>query len=220
MMEKKHDEQNLQGSRLTAYRAVDPCPMLAPVPVALVTCCDPEDKAHPNVLTVAWTGVVNSKPPMLSVSIRPDRYSHGLIAKSGEFAVNLCDVSQAKALDLCGVISGRDGDKFAAAGLKTAPAPELHGAPAILGCPVMMSCAVREQKTLGCHDLFIGEILAVRVREDLFDGDGSMHLERAHLICYSHGLYQEAGDVLGFFGWSLAKPDVLERRMKPYRKQD
>ena len=203
---------------MAEYRAFDPCTLLAPVPAVLVSCrgTHPEDK--PNAMTVAWAGTVNSEPPMVSVSIRKSRFSHDLVADSGEFVVNLVSTDLVKALDYCGVRSGRDEDKLAACGLKAIPAPGLRYAPAIDGVPAWLACRVHSVTDLGSHDMFIGEVVDVQVNEALLDEGGSLHLERADLVCYSHGLYQRTADVLGFFGYSVARPDVLEKRMAQYGK--
>ena len=196
------------------YTVLSPSAMLNPVPVVLVSCADPENPEKKNMITLAWAGTVNSEPPMVSVSIRKERYSHDLIAKSGEFVVNLVDEDMCRAVDFCGVRSGRDLDKAAETGLAYMPAESLSVAPAIAGAPVSLSCRVRQVLGLGSHDMFIGEVVSVMVREDLLDESGSLHLEKAKLVAYNHGLYQKLGDVMGFFGWSVARPEVFERRMK------
>lgn len=200
------------------FREIDPCTMLSPVPAVMVSCCAPGEGAKPNIITVAWAGTVNSKPPMVSVSIRKERYSHALISESGEFVVNLVDAANCKACDWCGVKSGRDFDKFRENHLTPVPALNMQYAPAIAECPVHLSCKVRKVEELGSHDMFIGEVIGVQVREDLFNDDGSLHLERAGFVCYNHGVYQQTADVLGFFGYSLARPEVLKKRMRQYRK--
>ena len=118
-----------------------------------------------------------------------------------------------RAVDFCGVRSGRDLDKAAETGLSYMPAETLAIAPAVAGAPVSLSCKVRQMLELGSHDLFVAEVTSVMVRDDLLDEGGTLHLERARLVAYSHGLYQKLGDVLGFFGWSVARKEVLERRM-------
>ena len=200
------------------FRTFDPCTLLSPLPAVMVSCCGTEAGARPNIITIAWAGTVNSDPPMVSVSVRRERFSHGLIAQSGEFVVNLVDGARCRALDYCGVRSGRDTDKFADTGLTAMPAVNMQHAPAIAECPAYLACRVEKTVELGSHDMFIGRVVGVQVRDDLFDGDGSLHLERAGLVGYSHGVYQKNERVLGFFGYSVARPDVLERRMKPYRK--
>lgn len=199
------------------FRTFDPCNLLSPVPAVMVSCCAPEEGAKPNIITIAWAGTVCSDPPMVSVSVRKNRFSHALISRSGEFVVNLVDEPLCKALDYCGVKSGKDVDKWAQCGLTPMPAIGMEHAPAIAQAPAYMACKVRQVLELGSHDMFIGEIVGVQVREDLFT-DTSLHMERAGLVAYNHGVYQRTKDVLGFFGYSIARPEVLERRMKTYEK--
>ena len=199
------------------YSLLPPSTLLSPTPVVLVSCADPEKTESPDMVTVAWAGTVNSEPPMVSVSLRKDRFSHGLITASGEFVVNLVDEKMARALDFCGVRSGRDTDKAKETGLSYMPANGMETAPAISGAPLSLCCKVRQTLELGSHDMFIGEIVSVMVRSDLLDADGKLHMEKAGLIAYSHGLYQKLGDVIGFFGWSVAREDVYQRRMSDYR---
>lgn len=199
------------------FRTFDPCTLLSPVPAVMVSCRGKAEEARPNIITVAWAGTVNSAPPMVSVSIKKVRFSHAIIRESGEFVVNMVDAARCKALDFCGVRSGRDVDKFAHCGLTPMPAVGMSYAPAIAQCPAYLACKVRQVIELGSHDLFLGEVVGVQVREDLFDEDGSLHLERAGLVTYNHGVYQRTAEVLGFFGYAVARPEVLERRMKAYR---
>ena len=200
-----------------SYTSLPPSAMLNPVPVVLVSCADPVNPERKNMITLAWAGTVNSEPPMVSVSVRKERYSHDLIASSGEFVVNLVDEKMCRAVDFCGVRSGRDVDKAAETGLEYRQAETMETAPAVAGAPVSLSCKVRQVLELGSHDLFIGEVTAVSVRDDLLDDSGSLHLEKAKLVAYSHGLYQKLGDVMGFFGWSVARKEVFEKRMNSYR---
>ena len=199
------------------YVAMEPSAMLNPVPVVLVSCGEKEHPENKNLVTAAWAGTVNSDPPMVSVSLRKSRYSHGLIESSGEFVVNLVDEGLAKATDFCGVRSGRDVDKAKEMGLALLPADGMETAPRVDGAPVSLSCRVRQVLPLGSHDMFLGEVVAVAVRKDLLDEKGALHLERAGLVAYSHGLYHKLGEVMGFFGWSVARKDVLEKRMAEYR---
>ena len=198
------------------YISISPSTMLNPTPVVLVSCAEKEHPENRNLVTVAWTGTVNSDPPMVSISLRKERYSHDLIAHSGEFVINLADEALCRAVDFCGVRSGRDLNKAEAAGLRYIPAELMETAPAVDGAPVSMSCRVKQVIELGSHDLFLGEVKAVQVRKDLTDANGGIHLEKAKLIAYSHGLYQKLGSVMGFFGWSVAREDVLARRMEQY----
>lgn len=199
------------------YTLLPPSTLLSPTPVVLVSTADPKQPEKPNMITVAWAGTVNSEPPMISVSLRKNRWSHELITDSGEFVVNLVDEKMARALDFCGVRSGKDTDKAKETGLSYIPADQMETAPAVAGAPLNLCCRVRQTLELGSHDMFIGEIVSVMVRKDLLDGEGKLHLEKAGLIAYSHGLYQKLGDVIGFFGWSVAREEVFERRMKDYR---
>ncbi|MBR3762936.1 MAG: flavin reductase family protein [Clostridia bacterium] len=198
------------------FRTFDPCTLLAPVPAVMVSCACPERDPKPNIITIAWAGTVNSDPPMVSISVRKNRYSHALIKESGEFVVNLVDEARCRAVDFCGVRSGKDVDKWEKCGLTPMPALGLEHAPAIAECPAYLACKVRQVLELGSHDMFIGEVVGVQVRGDLFADDGSLHLEKAGLVAYNHGVYQRAAEVLGFFGYSVARPEVLARRMKQY----
>ena len=200
-----------------SYTAFPPATLLCPTPVVLVSCADKDHPEKKNMITLAWAGTVNSEPPMVSVSIRKERYSHGLIAGSGEFVVNLVSEEMSRAVDFCGVRSGRDTDKAAETKLSYIPAEKMTTAPAVLGAPASLSCRVTQVIELGSHDLFLGEVAAVSVRKDLTDENGGIHLEKANLIAYSHGLYQKLGEVLGFFGWSVAREEIYRKRMSAYR---
>ena len=202
---------------MAEYVSMNPSTILNPTPVVLVSCGEKGNPANRDLVTLAWAGTVNSEPPMVSVSVRKERYSHGLISGSGEFVVNLVDEALAKATDFCGVRSGRDLDKASALGLKLIPAEGMETAPRVDGAPVSLSCKVRQVLELGSHDMFLGEITAVSVRKDLLDENGALHLEKAGLVAYSHGLYHRLGEVMGFFGWSVARPEVYEKRMKSYQ---
>lgn len=181
-----------------------PGTLLAPAPPALVSCGTME--AH-NVLTAAWTGIVCSEPPMTYVSIRPERYSHHMILERGEFVINLPTQAIVRATDLCGVKSGRDGDKFALAGLTAEPSA-LVAAPGIGECPVSLECRVREVLHLGSHDMFLSDIVAVDVDPGYVDEKGALHLEKAGLLAYAHGGYYGLGRQLGTFGFSVRKKPV------------
>lgn len=173
----------------------------APLPPALVSCGTPE---HPNVLTIAWTGIVNTIPPMTYISVRPERYSYDLIKNSGEFVINLPTEELVPAIDFCGVKSGHDLDKIAACGLHTEPGETVQ-APLILESPVHLECKVRQVLPLGSHDMFLADITAVRVDEDYVDANGRLCMERCHLAAYIHGTYYSIGQALGTFGFSVKK---------------
>jgi flavin reductase (DIM6/NTAB) family NADH-FMN oxidoreductase RutF len=188
-----------------------PTTMLNPVPAVMVTCADADGK--PNIITLAWAGTINSEPPMLSISVRKERYSHKLIKDRGEFAVNLGDVKTARETDLCGVKSGRDVDKFKLTGLTPAPASKIS-VPIIMESPISIECVVRQVIELGSHDMFLAEIVAVNVDDSLIDKNGKLDIKKADLICYAHGNYYSLDKLIGFFGYSVASEDALKRRMK------
>ncbi len=175
---------------------------LAPVPAALVGCGGGEFRY--NLLTVAWTGIVCSAPPMLSISVRPDRYSHELIRSTGEFTVNLPTAAMAAAVDRCGVRSGRDCDKFAEEGLTPLPGSQI-AAPLVAECPLGLECRIRQTIELGSHTLFLADILAVQVSKDYLSASGRLELEKAGLLAYCHGHYYNLGECLGHFGFSVRK---------------
>ena len=202
---------------MSEYVRLNPSTMLCPNPVVLVSCGEKGNPENRDLVTVAWAGTVNSEPPMVSVSLRKERYSHGLVSSSGEFVVNLVDEALAKATDFCGVRSGRDLDKAKELGLTLLPAEGLETAPRVDGAPVSLHCKVRQVLELGSHDMFLGEVVAVTARKDLLDEKGALHLEKAGLVAYSHGLYHKLGEVMGFFGWSVARPEVLKKRMAEIR---
>ena len=202
---------------MSEYVSLNPSTMLNPTPVVLVSCGEKDHPENRNLVTVAWAGTVNSDPPMVSVSLRKERYSHGLISSSGEFVVNLVDEALAKATDFCGVKSGRDTDKAKETGLALVPAEGMEVAPRVDGAPVSLSCKVKQVLPLGSHDMFLAEVTEVSVRKDLLDEKGALHLEKAGLVAYSHGLYHRLGEVMGFFGWSVARPEVFEKRMASLR---
>jgi flavin reductase (DIM6/NTAB) family NADH-FMN oxidoreductase RutF len=186
-----------------------PSTLLNPVPVVMVSCADSSGK--PNIITLAWAGTINSEPPMLSISIRKERYSYELIKEKGEFVVNLATEKLAFATDICGVKSGRDTDKFALVNLTPEKASKVD-VPLIAESPVNLECVVKSRIELGSHDLFLAEIVAVNVDEALLDEKGKLHLEKAGLICYSHGNYWTLGKSLGYFGYSVTKKESVKKR--------
>lgn len=179
-----------------------PSTMLNPVPAVMVTCVD--EKNCPNIITLAWAGTVNSDPPMVSISVRKERYSHRLIKEKGEFVINLTTEKLAFATDYCGVKSGREVNKFEEMKLTPEKASKVD-VPLIAESPVNLECVVRNVMELGSHDMFIAEIVAVNVDERLLDEKGKLHLERAGLICYSHGEYWSLKASLGYFGYSVTR---------------
>lgn len=201
-----------------SFRAIGATTFLSPVPAVMLSCRGTEPGfEQDNLITVAWAGIVNSQPPMISVSIRPERHSYAQIKQSGAFCLNLIDRALCKATDYCGVKSGRDVDKFKEMKL-TARRVEGFPAPALGEAPAFLCCRVRQIIPLGSHDLFLCDVEQVYVKEALFDADGSLHLDRAELIAYAHGEYFPLKPrPEGFFGYSLAREDVLKRRLHdPY----
>jgi len=192
-----------------------PGTMIYPLPVVLVGCGDAPENW--NLLTVAWTGTVCTDPPMCSISVRPERHSHALIARTGEFTINLTTAGMARAVDWCGVRSGRDCDKFRETGL-TPRRGAVVAAPTLDESPVAIECRVRQTVPLGSHDLFLAEVVNVGVDEGLIDPrTGRFDLERAGLIAYSHGEYFRLGGLIGHFGWSVRKRRTIARERKGRR---
>lgn len=180
-----------------------PSTQLAPVPAVLIGCGNA--KGYPaNLITVAWCGIINSDPPMLSVSIRKERYSHTIISETGEFSCNVPTPALARAVDYCGVVSGRKIDKFKACDL-TALDGEKISAPTVAECPLTLECRVTEIKELGSHDLFLAEIVNIRVSSEFIDSKGHFDFASDGLLAYCHGAYYNLGEKLGTFGFSVKK---------------
>jgi flavin reductase (DIM6/NTAB) family NADH-FMN oxidoreductase RutF len=177
--------------------------MLYPIPAVLVSCG--EFGGEQNIITVAWTGVVCSDPAMCSIALRPQRHSFDVIRRSGEFVINLTTAAMARAVDWCGVKSGREFDKFKEMKLTALPAEHVR-APLIKESPVNLECRVREVRELGSHHLFIAEILAVHADPGYFDAKtGFFNLAAAQPLCYCHGHYYGLGKHIGKFGFSVEK---------------
>ena len=183
--------------------------MVVPAPAALVSC--QAGDGRPNLITIAWCGNINSTPPMLSISVQKIRHSYGIIEESGEFVVNLPSLAQARAVDYCGVVSGREVDKFAATGLTPAVMAEV-GCPGVAECPINISCRVSQRVELGSHVLYLALVREVAVASRLLDGKGRFCLEKADLLCYAHGHYFALGERRGFFGWSVRKKRPQKRK--------
>ncbi|MDD2336358.1 MAG: flavin reductase family protein [Geobacteraceae bacterium] len=177
---------------------------LFPTPAAMVSCAAGD--GAPNIITIAWVGVVCSEPPVVSVSIRPGRYSHGLIKKSGEFVVNIPREGQIRELDFCGVASGREVDKFKELGLTPVPGSEV-AAPLILECPVNLECRVIDVKSLGTHDLFLGEIVAAHMDEEVMNEKGVIDIAKLSPIAYcpQASQYWSLQEVIGTHGFTRGK---------------
>ena len=177
--------------------------MLYPLPAVMVSVGDKE--GNQNILTVAWTGTICTNPPMVYISVRPERYSYQMIKDTGEFVINLTTEKLAKATDYCGVRSGRDTDKWKETGLTPGPAETLLYAPVIKECPVSIECRVTEIKELGSHHMFLAEVLGVTVDGAYMNENGRFELNSTNLVAYSHGTYFTLGQEIGTFGYSVRK---------------
>lgn len=175
--------------------------MIAPLPPVMVSCGSGDTK---NIVTVAWTGIINTIPPKTYISLRKSRHSYGIIKESGEFVINLTTSSLVRAADYCGMYTGAKKDKFKECGL-TAEQSEHVGCVSIAESPLSLECKVCSVRELGTHDMFEADIVGVRVDESLIDENGRLCIERAKLAAYAHGEYFELGRKLGAFGFSAAK---------------
>ncbi|MCM1272244.1 MAG: flavin reductase family protein [Clostridium sp.] len=176
--------------------------MLYPLPAVMVTVSD--GCGNDNIITIAWTGTINSDPAMVSISVRKSRYSHELLTKNGEFAINLVTKELTFAMDYCGVKSGRDRDKFKECKLTKAKADTIK-VPLIAESPLSLECKVTQVIPLGSHDMFMAEVTAVVIDDKYMDENGKFHLNASNLVAYSHGQYYTLGENIGKFGYSVQK---------------
>ena len=188
--------------------------MLYPVPAVMVSCR--RENERPNIITVAWAGTTNTNPPMVSISVRPERYSYEIIRETGEFVINLVTKELVYATDYCGVRSGRDVDKFAEMKLHEAESKEVK-APGIMESPVNIECRVVSEQPLGSHTMFLAKVVNVNVDDRYMDENGRFNLNSSGLVAYSHGEYFELGKKLGKFGFSVQK-QVNAKKKNPNRK--
>lgn len=176
--------------------------MLNPVPAVMVTVADKEKNA--NIITVAWAGTVCTNPPMVSISVRPERHSYHMIEETGEFVINLVTDELVKACDYCGVVSGKDVNKWEK--MKLTPFAVANcNIPAIQESPVNIACKVVEKKELGSHTMFLAEVLSVTVEDTHMNETGKFLINELGLVMYSHGEYFSMGEKLGKFGYSIKK---------------
>lgn len=190
---------------------INPGTLLYPVPVVLVSCAD--NNGNTNIITVAWTGVVCSNPPMLYISVRPERHSYEMIKTTGDFVINLPNERLTKAVDFCGVKSGRDVNKFEHLGLTPEKSSKTIS-PYIKEAPLCLECKVKDILPLGSHHMFIANIVGVTAVKELVDKSGKLNLSKAGLICYNHGEYWSLDKSLGFFGYSIRKKKIIKRERK------
>lgn len=184
--------------------------LLVPVPAVLVSCGTME---KPNLITIAWTGIINSQPPKTYISIRTERHSHQIISKTGEFVINLTTKPMARSVDWCGVRSGRDYDKFEYTKLTTQPSFQLS-CPCVAESPLSLECRVFEVVKMESHDMFLADIISVAVEETLVDKRGKLRLDKAELLAYAHGDYYALGEKLGSKGFSVRKKPPARRATK------
>ena len=190
--------------------------LLNPVPVVMITCRNKEGKE--NVFTVAWTGTICTKPPMLSISIRPERLSYEYIKETMEFTVNMPHRKQTRETDFCGVRSGRQLDKIKECGFTMVEGKDVN-VPFIKECPVNIECKVKQIIPLGTHDIFLAEVVGSHVHENLMDENDKIHLEWANLISYSHGEYFPiSNEPIGKFGYSVAQKKEVEKKVEEVKK--
>ena len=190
--------------------------LLNPVPVVMITCRNKEGKE--NVFTVAWTGTICTKPPMLSISVRPERLSYEYIKETMEFTVNMPHKKQTRETDFCGVRSGRQLDKIKECGFTMVEGKDIN-VPFIKECPVNIECKVKQIIPLGTHDIFLAEVVGSHVNENLMDENDKIHLEWANLISYSHGEYFPiSNEPIGKFGYSVAKKKEVEKKVEEVKK--
>jgi flavin reductase (DIM6/NTAB) family NADH-FMN oxidoreductase RutF len=183
--------------------------LIAPVPPAMISCGSEEDGSS-NIITVAWTGIINTIPPKTYISVRPSRHSYKLIKERGEFAINLTTTSLVKSADFCGIYTGAKVNKFEKCNLHKEEASEIS-CPLIAESPLSLECKVTDVIELGSHHMFLADIVAVDVDESLINADGKRCLDRAHLAAFAHGEYFALGEKLGYFGFSVKK-----KKKKPH----
>ena len=188
--------------------------MLYPLPAVMVSVSDKDGKN--NIITVAWAGTICTNPPMVSISVRPERYSYHMIDETGEFVINLTNEDLAKASDYCGVRYGRDVDKFKEMHL-TPDEAQYVKAPLIKESPVNIECRVVKKEELGSHHMFLAEVLAVHVDDAYMDESNRFALEKTKPLFYVHGQYFSLGRLLGTFGYSVRKK-IKKKKKENKRK--
>lgn len=186
----------------------------APLPPCIVTVGDMEKN---NMLTVAWTGILSTVPPRTYISVRPSRYSYGMLGVGKEFVINLPPASLAREVDFVGIYTGAKMNKFEKTGLTPIKSKAVC-APTVAECPIALECRVFEVLKMGSHDVFMADILSVSCKEELLDADGKIHFEKADLLAYAHGEYYRLGDRVGRFGFSTDKPKKAEKKTAPREK--
>jgi len=184
--------------------------LLAPLPAVLVSCGSAEE---PNLITIAWTGILSSQPPVTYISVRPERYSYDIIKNNREFVINIPSSRLVRSVDMCGVRSGKDINKFKECGLRAEPSFEVS-CPSVADCPLSLECRVREIIPLGSHDVFMADIVAVAADEQYIDEKGKLRLDKCSLTAYAHGEYFALGKKIGNFGFSVKKKRTKKTNKK------
>lgn len=218
-MDRYREEDGSGARKQSGKTAWKPGNFIYPVPAVLVSCQDREGRQ--NLFTAAWTGTVCTNPPMAYVSVRPERYSYPMLRETGEFVINLTTEAMARAVDFCGVKSGRDVDKWKETGLTPGEA-SVVAAPIVLESPVNVECQVTRVLELGSHHMFLALVRAILVDEALMDERGRFCFEKANPLAYSHGAYCGLTEALGSFGYSIRKKSTKTRKnqKKIRRKAD
>lgn len=194
-----------------AKQSWKPGNMVYPLPAVMVSVTD--GKGNDNIITVAWVGTICTNPPMVYISVRPERYSYQMIKDTGEFVINLTTEKLAYATDFCGVKSGKNFDKFKETGLTKEPA-DIVKAPMIKESPVSIECRVKEIKELGSHHMFIADVVAVHADDHYMDENNKFELNKSRPLIYSHGEYLGVGDRLGTFGYSVKKSKKTKKNIR------
>lgn len=194
-----------------AKQSWKPGNMVYPLPAVMVSVTD--GKGNDNIITVAWVGTICTNPPMVSISVRPERHSYHMIKETGEFVINLTTEKLVYATDFCGVKSGKNLDKFKETGLTKEPA-DIVKAPMIKESPVSIECRVKEIKELGSHHMFIADVVAVHADEHYMDENNKFELNKARPLVYSHGEYLGIGERLGTFGYSVKKHKKIKKNTR------
>ena len=186
----------------------NPGTFLYPIPAVMVSCGTMEKS---NIITIAWTGIINTNPAMVYISVRPNRFSYELIKEQGEFVINLTNKDLVYATDWCGVKSGSEFDKFKEMNL-TKENGKFVKCPLIKESPVSVECKVKEIKELGSHNMIIADVLSIDADEKYIDENGAFDINKCDLIAYSNGKYYSLGKQIGKFGFSVQKKKKRKKK--------
>lgn len=190
--------------KVIEHRQLPPSTCLMPLPAVVVSCRGKDGQE--DVLTIAWTGIVCSQPPMLSISLRPGRFSHTLLDENGDFAVNVPSFGSMEDVDLCGMLSGRDVDKFEEVGWTKMDAATVN-APIVRELPLVLECRTRQKLSLGTHDMYVAEIMGLQVHEEMLDANGRLRIESLSPLAFCPNLkglgeYWSLKENIGHYGVS------------------